>query len=125
MASDFHQTERTYRYDGKIVAKNRKKRMDQKTDSLEDWFTDMAKQHGYATASRMLSRVRLQKSTRYYNAKCRMMPGAIFIYRKKRFVMTGQLTGGAYYRAYGHGMKNFPVKAVQIIRENAGLVYVA
>ena len=120
-----HQTERTYRYDGKIIAKNRKKRMDQKTDSLEDWFMDMAKQHGHATASRMLSRVTLQKSTRYYNAKCRIMPGAIFIYRKKRFVMTGQLTGGAYYRAYGQGMKNFPTKAVQVIRENAGLVYVA
>ena len=61
-----HQTERTYRYDGKIIAKNRKKRMDQKTDSLEDWVADMTKQYGQGTASRMLSKVTVQKSTRHY-----------------------------------------------------------
>ena len=45
--------------------------------------------------------------------------------QKKRFVMTGQLTGGAYYRAYGQDKKNFPTKAVQVVRKNKGLVYVA
>lgn len=51
--------------------------------------------------------------------------GAVFLYQKERYVMAGQLTGGAYYRAYGRGKKNFPAKDVQIIRKNAGLVYVA
>ena len=120
-----HQTERTYRYDGKIIAKNRKKRMDQKTDSLEDWVADMTKQYGHGTTSRMLSKVTVQKSTRHYNTKVRIMPGTVFIYRGKRFVMTGQLTGGAYYRAYGQDKKNFPAKAVRVIRKNNGLVYVA
>ena len=53
------------------------------------------------------------------------MPGAVFIYRGKRFVMTGQLTGGAYYRAYRQDKKNFPAKAVQVVQKNKGLVYVA
>ena len=120
-----HQTERTYRYDGKIIAKNRKKRMDQKTDSLEDWVADMTKQYGQGTASRMLSKVTVQKSTRHYNTRGRMMPGAVFIYRGKRSVMTGQPTGGAYYRAYRQDKKNFPAKAVQVVQKNKGLVYVA
>ena len=64
-----HQTERTYRYDGKIIAKNRKKRMDQKTDSLEDWIADMTERYGRETANRMLSKVTVQKSTRHYNTK--------------------------------------------------------
>lgn len=119
------QKERTYRYDGKIVAKNRKKRMDQKTDSLENWVADMTEQFGQEAANRMLSKVTVQKSTRHYNTKGRMMPGTVFICRGKRFVMTGQLTGGAYYRAYGQDKKNFPAKAVQVIQKNKGLVYVA
>lgn len=120
-----HQTERTYRYEGKIIARNRKKRMNQKTDALEDWFQEMVKQHGRTTANRMLSMVTVQKSTRYYNAKDRIMPGAVFLYGKKRYVMTGQLTGGAYYRAYGQGKKNFPARNVQVVRKNTGLVYVS
>lgn len=124
-ANIHHQTERTYRYNGKIIAKNRKKRMDQKTDSLEDWFKDMTAKYGQTTANRMLSKVTVQKSTRHYNTKGRMMPGTIFLYQKKQYVMTGQLTGGAYYRAYGQEKKNFPTKNVQVIRRNAGMVYVA
>ena len=124
-ANIHHQTERTYRYEGTIIAKNRKKRMDQKTDALEDWFQEMVKQHGRTTANRMLSMVTVQKSTRYYNAKDRIMPGAVFLYGKKRYVMTGQLTGGAYYRAYGQGKKNFPARNVQVVRKNTGLVYVS
>ena len=120
-----HQTARTYRYDGKIIAKNRKKRMDQKTDSLEDWIADMTERYGQETANRMLSKVTVQKSTRHYNTKGRMMPGAVFVYQKKRFVRTGQLTGGAYYRAYGPDRKNFPAKAVRVVQKNKGLVYVA
>ena len=124
-ANIHHQTERTYRYDGKIIAKNRKKRMDQKTDALDDWLQEMVKQYGRTIANRMLSKVTVQKSTRHYNTKDRMMPGTVFLYRKKRYVMTGQLTGGAYYRAYGQEKRNFPARNVQVIRKNTGLVYVA
>ena len=42
------QTERTYKYDGKIVAKNRKARFEQKGASLSQWREHMAKQYGEA-----------------------------------------------------------------------------
>ena len=57
-----HQTERTYKLDSKVVARNRRKRMDQKTDSLEDWYADMAKEHGKTQADAMRSRISTHNS---------------------------------------------------------------
>ena len=118
-----HQTERTYLLDNKTVAKNRHKRMDQKTDSLQEWYEDAAARYGEKQADRLRSRLTVKKSTRYYNSKDRLLPGTIFSYEGKRYVLTGQLTGGAYYRAYGQGKKNFPAKKVRILCQNEGLVY--
>ena len=118
------QRERTYQLDGKIIAKNRKKRMDQKDNSLAEWFADMVKVHGIREAKRMRSRLSAKKSTRYYNTKGRVMPGAVFQYCGKRYVMTGQYTKGLYYRAYESGDQNFPSRKVRIIQQNGGLVYV-
>lgn len=120
-----HQTERTYKLDGVTVAKNRKKRMDQKTDSLEEWYADMITVHGKVQADAMRSGLTVRKSTRYYNASGRMMPGAVFLYEGKRYVMTGQITNGKYYRAYGQEKRNFPAAKVRILRNNAGLVFAA
>lgn len=119
------QTERTYKLDGMVVAKNRKKRMEQKTDSLEDWFEKMVKQYGSKKAKQLMARLTVQKSIRHYNAKDRIMPGTVFRYAGRRYVMTGQLTGGKYYRAYGMGDKNFPSRKITICQQNTGLVYVA
>lgn len=124
-ANIHHQTERTYKLDGKIVAKNRKKRMDQKTDALEDWYLATVKKYGRQEADRMRSKLTVQKSTRHYNTPGRIMPGTVFVYERTRYVLTGQITNGLYYRAYGTGNKNFPAKKVQVIRRNDGLVYVA
>ena len=99
--------------------------MEQKTDSLEDWFEKMVKQYGSKKAKQLMARLMVQKSTRHYNAKDRIMPGTVFRYAGRRYVMTGQLTGGKYYRAYGMGDKNFPVRKVTICQQNTGLVYVA
>lgn len=118
-----HQTERTYLLDNKTVAKNRRKRMDQKTDSLQEWYEDAAARYGEKQADRLRSRLTVKKSTRYYNSKDRLLPGTVFSYEGKRYVLTGQLTGGAYYRAYGQGKKNFPAKKVRILCQNEGLVY--
>ena len=120
-----HQTERTYKLDGVTVAKNRKKRMEQKTDSLEDWYVDMAKEHGKTQADAMRSRLAVIKSTRYYNTPGRMMPGTVFLYEGKRYVMTGQITNGKYYRAYDQEKRNFPAVKVRILTKNTGLVFVA
>ena len=118
------QRERTYQLDGRTVAKNRKKRMDQKDNSLAEWFADMVKVHGIPEAERMRSRLSVKKSTRHYNTKGRIMPGTVFQYCGKRYVMTGQISGGLYYRAYECGDQNFPSRKVRIIHKNRGLVYV-
>lgn len=117
------QKERTYQLDRKTVAKNRKKRMEQKDDSLAEWFSNMVKVYGTQEAECMRSRLSVKKSTRYYNVKERVMPGAVFQYCGKRYVMTGQISGGMYYRAYGCGNQNFSSQKVRIIQQNRGLVY--
>ena len=118
------QRERTYQLDGRTVAKNRKKRMDQKDNSLAEWFADMVKVHGIPEAECMRSRLSVKKSTRHYNTKGRIMPGTVFQYCGKRYVMTGQHTRGLYYRAYGCGDQNFSSRKVKIMQQNGGLVYV-
>ena len=120
-----HQTERIYKLGGTIVARNRRKRMEQKTDSLEDWYKDMVSQYGKVKADTMCSKLAVIKSTRYYNTPGRIMPGAVFLYEGKRYVMTGQITNGKYYRAYGQEKRNFPAANVRILRKNTGLVFAA
>lgn len=43
--------------------------MDQKTDSLEDWFATMTEQYGLEKAMRLRARLTVKKSTRHYNTK--------------------------------------------------------
>ena len=120
-----HQTERTYQLNGKTVAKNRRKRMDQKTDSLQDWFEKMVQKYGIREAECLRSRLSVKKSTRHYNSRNRVMPGTVFRFKGRRYVMTGQISGGVYYRAYGCGDQNFPSRKARIVRQNEGLVYTA
>jgi len=68
--------------------------MEQKTDSLEEWFISMTEKYGREEAERMRSRLTVQKSKRYYNTPGRMMPGTVFKYAGKRYVLTGQRTNG-------------------------------
>lgn len=116
------QNERTYKLDGVVVAKNRKKRMDQKDDSLQDWYLKTMRQVGRSEADTLRSRLKVEKSRRRYNNPDRVMPGAVFFYEKKPYVLQGQLTGGAYYRAVGQGSRNFPAKQCHIVAGNNGLV---
>lgn len=118
------QRERTYYLDRKMVAKNRKKRTDQKSDSLQEWYLKVKAEYGTAAAEKMRSRLTVKKSKRSYNRKDRVLPGAVFLYKGKRYVMRSQLTGGKYYRAYGCGDKNFPAKDCILVERNKGLVYV-
>ena len=118
------QTERTYRLDGEKVAINRRKQLEQKTDSLEDWYQKMAAYYGRQQADRMRSKLQVQRSTRRYNNPNRLLPGTVFVYQGKAYIMTGQLTGGQYFRAAGCDRKNFSARSAQIVRYNQGLVYV-
>lgn len=118
------QRERTYKLDEKVVSKNRHKRMDQKENSLEEWFKEMADAYGYAVASAMRSRLTVTKSVRRYNRIRRIMPGALFSYEGNQYVLTGNICNGMYYRAYGEDTKNFSAKKVEGMYQNTGLVYV-
>ena len=119
-----YQRERTYYLDGKKIATNRKPRFEQKGDALSDWYSEQVKLKGKAYADKQTGRITVKKSTRSYNSRNRVAPGAIFYYNGKRFVLTGQLTGGKYYRAYGDTKTNYPVNKCQIYKHNEGLVFV-
>lgn len=123
-ANIHRQTERVYKFDGKTVAKNRRKRTEQKGDSLAEWYENTVEKHGKREADQIRSKLTVRKSTRSYNTPERILPGTVFAYQGKRHVMTGQLTGGMYLRTDGY-RKNFPARDCKIISQNAGLVYIA
>lgn len=50
--------------------------------------------------------------------------GAEFIYENQRYILSGQLTNGKYYRAVG-STQNFPAAKFRIRRHNRGLVFVS
>ena len=119
-----YQRERTYYLDGKKIATNRKPRFGQKGNALSDWYSEQVKLKGKEYANKLTGRITVKKSTRGYNSKDRVMPGTVFYYNGKRLVLTGQLTGGKYYRAYGDTKTNYPVNKCQIYKHNEGLVFV-
>lgn len=119
-----YQRERTYYLDNKKIATNRKPRFEQKGDALSDWYSEQVKLQGKEYADKLTGSITVKKSTRGYNSKNRVMPGTIFYYNGKRLVLTGQLTGGKYYRAYGDKKTNYPVNKCQVYKHNEGLVFV-
>ena len=97
------------------------KESEQDYDSLEEWFCKMAETYGHDTAQTLRSKLRVVPSYRRYNNKDRIMPGAVFYHKGKRYIMTGQLTNGNYLRAYGQEKCNFPTKECNVYPK-AGLV---
>ena len=120
-----HQTERVYKLDGVVVAKNRNKRFEQKTDSLHEWTEAQIAFVGVEQTRKLLSKLEVVKSTRHYNNPNRLLPGTSFEFKGKRHVISGQLTGGMYFRAVGDEQKtNYPAKRCRVLTKNAGLVYI-
>ena len=120
-----NQPERTYKVGKKIVAKNRKPRFEQdkKVPAISVWYEQLCDEIGYRQARIALSKVRVTKSYRRYNDIKRILAGAIFLFQNKRYVLTGSLTNGQYYRAYGYGQKNFPARNCTILQRRS-LIYV-
>ena len=119
-----NQRERTYKLDGKVVAKNRKKRTEQKDDALADWYAKQKTGYTPEKALELLKSLKVIPSIRYKNDANRVMPGAVFIHNKERYVLSGQLSRGQYFRALGDSKTNHPARDCQIISTNQGLVYV-
>lgn len=118
------QKERTYKLNGQVVAKNRKKRIGQTMDSLEDWFHKQVALYGSREANRMRSRLTVTKSKRSYNNPDRLMPGTEFLYQGERHIMSGQMTCGKYLRAYGDVKTNYPLSKCRTLKNNEGLVFI-
>ena len=119
------QTERTYKLNRKIVAKNRRKRTGQiEVDSLHDWYVKTKQKFGKQQAKHLQKQLIVTKSKRRYRDTNGILPGAVFLYDGKQYVLTGTLTNGAYYRAYNEGNRNFPAKKCTIVKRNAGIVCV-
>lgn len=119
-----HQTERVYKLDGTVIAKNRNKRTEQKCDSLHEWYEKQKIALGETEARKLLSKLKVTESTRYYNNTKRVLPGAIFIYGNKRCIISGQHNKGSYYNAVSKGHLDFPVQYCKVIKQNTGLVYI-
>ena len=73
--------ERKYYLNGKLVARNKHKRTEQKTDSLEEFRLAYPKEVGRLTVS---------KGCAKYKDPKRILPGAIFIVMGKRMVLQGR-----------------------------------
>ena len=82
------------------------------------------KSYGKQKADRMRSRLTAEKSLRRYNDPSRVLPGTVFLYEGKRYVLSGQLTGGKYFRAVGDTKTNYPAAKCRILRQNEGLVFI-
>ncbi len=122
-----NQRERTYMLVKKVgkkvvktvVAKNRKARFEQEGPSLEDYLNSLPPEDRRRTCSRLT----VVPSKRYYNdPKRKYLPGCIFLYKGKRYVMSGQLSGGRYIRAEGDKKTNYKVEDCRFI-QTGGLVY--
>lgn len=110
------QTERTYCLGKKGVCKNRHKRFEQKTDSLEEYVEKYPN---------FLSNLTVKKSQRSYNDLKRVLPGAVILYQGKRYILSGRSSGGKQYRMLGYGNQNFTASKCTIVQQNTGLVYVS
>ncbi len=118
------QTERTYFNGKEKVATNRRKRMDQKVDSLHEWYEKVKCMYGKRKARQLQTQLTVRKSQRSYNAKNRMLPGTVFYYYGERHVMQGQLTNGKYVYDINDKTRRFPTKDCTW-RSHHGLVYVS
>lgn len=119
------QRERTYKIGKEIVAKNRQPRFEQPKNvpALSNWFEDLCNDIGSAKARNILSRANVVSSKRRYNRLDRVLPGAIFLFQGKPYIMQSQVNNGNYYLAIGQGKKTFPARNLRIISKKS-LVYV-
>ena len=107
---------RKYKLDGKIVAANRHKATDQRTDSLEE----------FVAAGGCVDKLIVPVHTPVMKRMDRIMPGAVFMAGSKKKVMfasQGMHNGKPDYYCFVDGTKGKSRNCKQI-RENSGIVFV-
>jgi hypothetical protein len=82
------QTERTYKLNGEVIAKNRQKRIGQTSPSLREWYKDTKYKLGKEKTKQLQSKLKVLKSTRSYRNPNSIMPGLIFLYKGKRYILS-------------------------------------
>ena len=71
----------------------------------------------------MRSHLTAKRSKRSYNNLNRIRPGSVFLYNGKRYVVSGQISGGQYYRVVNDLKTNYPARNCILVQQNVGLTY--
>ena len=119
------QYERKYKLDGVVIAKNRKPRFgqDRKTPALSEWYKNLCESIGTSEARAVLSKLKVAKSYRSYNNTKRVLDGATFLYKGRRYILASYKMRGKYLKAYGYENRLFPSKDCVLVQRKS-LVYV-
>ncbi len=107
--------DRKYYLDGKLVATNRHKATEQRSDSLEE----------YVTAGGCIDRLTIPKHPALYKRKGRFMPGTLFLVGKEVKTMIasqGARNGVPHYYRFSDSTKATP-KNCKSIYKNEGIVF--
>ena len=98
--------ERVYKLYGKVVAKNRNKRTEQKDDSLKEYKENLAKIHNKKEIKQIVSALVVTKSRRSYNSKHKFEAGDAVLYNNKRYIVKANVNKGNYLYLYNYPLKN-------------------
>lgn len=90
--------------------------------ALSDWYINSWNKFGHDYAEKLLSKVQVVKSKRWYNDTSRLLPGAVIIYDNTRYILRGRISSGKYYTVVGYS-KNLSAKDCVVISHKS-LVYI-
>lgn len=118
------QRDRLYKKDGKIVARNRRKKADQGEPSLAEYRRELTAAMGKKEAIRTISRLRVYSAVRRMRTAAKDIPipcGSTVTYRGRRAVVKGMLHKGKSllleeYEGY------VPAGGCRLLTRNAGIV---
>ena len=120
--------ERTYKLNGKTVAKNRNKRTEQKDKSLKEFRESLAKTYSKKEVRQIMSSLTVIPSERYYRSETKFQQGNAVKYKGKRYIVKANVNKGNYLYLYNYPLKNgkqqnIPARDVELISNKKGLVF--
>jgi hypothetical protein len=115
----YAQTQRKYMTiidDEKIIVHNRKKALNQKTDSLEEFREKYGEKE--------VSKIKVLQGIKKMNSKEIFLfnKGDLVNHKGKRNVITGTSNAGRYVRLKGQGTKNFKLNELTLLEKSKGFV---
>ena len=116
---------RNYYLENKLVATNRHKAIEQKSDSLEEFRVKLNELYTSIEVSRILSKLKVKEHHPQYKDRERMMPGSMFLYNGKPYVLhhsDGRHNGLPDYYIDTDGNKHRANRCI-FIKNNTGIVW--